>query len=97
MLALAGFFCLFSLPELVLYNTIGQVVAKTTRITGPTKTWTTMAAKGKYAMRATVKKTAVRIRRSIKASSNGVRGMACKAACPPANQSTSKEEEGEEG
>jgi len=98
LLVLVGLFCSFALSELVLYNnTIGQVVAKTTSATGPTKTRATMVAKGKCAIRATVKKTAVRIQRSVKASSNGVRGMACKVARPPANESTSKEEVGEEG
>ena len=82
----------------MLYDTIGRVVAKTTRITGPTKTRTTMAAKGKGAIRATIKKAAVGIQRSVKASSNRVHRVARKAAPPPPDESTSggKEEEEEE-
>ena len=69
-----------------------RVVARTTKITGPTKTGTTIAAKGKGAIRATVKKTALGIQRSVKASSNRVRRVTRKATPPPPEESASEEE-----
>ncbi|RPA94355.1 hypothetical protein L873DRAFT_1846676 [Choiromyces venosus 120613-1] len=52
-----------------------KVTTKTTKATKTTRTKTTMATKGKGAIRATVKKTAVRIPKSVKASSNRVLGQ----------------------
>ena len=60
-----------------------KLVAGTTRITGPTKTGTTMVAKEKGAIRATVKETAAEIQRSVKANSNRVSRVVRKAAPTP--------------
>jgi len=68
----------------------------TTRITESTKAGTTMTPKGKGAIRATVKKTAVGIQRSVKAGSNDVRRVARKAPPPPPEESTGEKEEQEE-
>jgi len=71
----------------MLYDIIGRAVTKTTRITEPSKIGTTIAAEGKGAIRATVKKTVVDIQRLVKAISNGIRRVAGKAApLHPKNQ-----------
>jgi len=79
----------------MLYDIIGRAVTKTTRITEPTKIGTTIAAEGKGAIRATVKKTVVDILRLVKAISNGIRRVAGKAASLAPEESTSEEEEEE--
>jgi len=78
------------------YDTIPTVETMTTRITESTKAGTTMTAKGKDAIKATVKKTAVGIQRSVKAGSNHVRRVARKAPPPPPEESTPEEEEQED-
>jgi len=55
-----------------------------------------MAAKGKGDIRATVKKAAVGIQRSVMANSNRVRSVARKAAPPTPEESTSEEDEEED-
>jgi len=70
-------------------------VAKATSTPGATKTRATMVGKEKCANRTTVKRTAVGIQRWVMASSNHVRGMACKATPPSADESTSTEEDEE--
>ncbi|CAZ80586.1 unnamed protein product [Tuber melanosporum] len=52
-----------------------RAAAKTTKITRPIKSRTTMAARGKGVIRATVRETAVRTQRSVRAGSSRVRGM----------------------